>query len=115
MKRAFYSASIPDFLAMSPEEILGVIVQNDHSSNLEHTQRRAWMEEVQIMQHVLSTNEGKIYFEYAIPRMGKRIDVLLIIGPVIIVLEFKAFQREFTLVATDQVCDYALDLKNFHE
>src|SRR5262249_6256836 len=75
MKRAFYSASIPDFLAASPEEILGLIVANDHSSNLEHTQRRAWMEEIQIMQDVLSPYHGRIYFEYAIPRMGKRIDV----------------------------------------
>ena len=59
MKRAFYSASIPDFLAASPEEILGLIVANDHSSNLEHTQRRAWMEEIQIMQDVLSPYHGR--------------------------------------------------------
>jgi len=62
MKRAFYSASIPDFLAASPEEILGMIVQNDHSSNLEHTQRRAWTEEIQIMRQVLSPTEGRIFF-----------------------------------------------------
>jgi hypothetical protein len=47
--------------------------------------------------------------------MGKRIDVVLIIGPVIMVLEFKAGETEFTASALDQVCDYALDLKNFHE
>src|SRR5437868_14858007 len=95
MKRAFYSASIIDFLAASPEEILGTIVENDPSSQLEQTQRRAWREEIQIMKRVLSQYEGRIYFEYAIPRMGKRIDVLVITGPVIIVLEFKIFQREF--------------------
>src|SRR5262249_14350637 len=107
MMRAFYSASIANFLAATPEEILGKIVENDTSSNLEHTQRRAWMEEIQIMKKVLPQYEGRIYFEYAIPRMGKRIDVLLITGPVIIVLEFKVFQSEFTLAATDQVWDYA--------
>jgi hypothetical protein len=115
MRRAFYSASIADFLAGSPEGILGTIVQNDPSSTLEHAQRRAWMEEIQILKNVLSQYEGRIYFEYAIPRMGKRIDVLVIIGPAIIVLEFKTFQSEFTMPATDQVWDYALDLKNFHE
>ena len=73
------------------------------------------MEEILIMKKVLSQYEGRIYFEYAIPRMGKRIDVLVITGPIIIVLEFKVFQSGFTLAGTDQVWDYALDLKNFHE
>ena len=56
-----------------------------------------------------------MYFEYVIPRMGKRIDVVAIIGPVIFVLEFKAGEKEFLSYAIDQVWDYALDLKNFHE
>ncbi len=47
--------------------------------------------------------------------MGQRIDVVLLIGPVIFVLEFKVGEKEFTAYATDQVFDYALDLKNFHE
>ena len=47
--------------------------------------------------------------------MGRRIDVVLLIGPVIFVLEFKVGEREFTVHATDQTWDYALDLKNFHE
>src|SRR6476620_6511258 len=106
MKRAFYSGSISDFLAASPEAVLGTIVENDPSSNLEHTQRRAWMEVIQIMKKVLPQYEGRIYFEYVIPRMGKRIDVLVITGPVIIVLEFKVFQSEFKLAGTDQVWDY---------
>src|SRR4030065_11809 len=63
----------------------------------------------------LSHYQGAIYFEYAIPRMGKRIDVLLIIGSVIFVLEFKVGEMEFPSYAIDQVWDYALDLKNFHE
>jgi len=47
--------------------------------------------------------------------MGKRIDVVLIIGPVIFVLEFKVGESHFTSSALDQVTDYCLDLKNFHE
>jgi hypothetical protein len=47
--------------------------------------------------------------------MGERIDVVLLIGPAIFVLEFKVGEEEFTSYALDQVCDYALDLKNFHE
>ena len=47
--------------------------------------------------------------------MGRRIDVLLLIGPAIFVLEFKVGEQEFTAYGVDQVWDYALDLKNFHE
>lgn len=57
---------------------------------------------------------GSIYFEYSIPRMGKRIDVVVIIGSVIFVIEFKVGSEIFSLSALDQVMDYALDLKNFH-
>ena len=46
--------------------------------------------------------------------MGKRIDVVLIIGSAIFILEFKIGDKEFSSSAVDQVWDYALDLKNFH-
>ena len=45
---------------------------------------------------------------------GKELTVLLI-DSVIFVLEFKVGEKEFTSYAIDQVMDYALDLKNFHE
>ena len=83
--------------------------------NLEQSQRDAWVEEIAILQSVLTEHTGSVYFEYSIPRMGKRIDVVLLIGPVIFVLEFKIGEHVFTSYATDQVWDYALDLKNFHE
>ena len=57
--------------------------------------------------------KGAIFFEYSIPRMGRRIDVLLIIDSVIFVLEFKIGECEFPSYAIDQVWDYALDLKIF--
>ena len=47
--------------------------------------------------------------------MGKRIDVVLVISSVIFILEFKVGEKEFPSYAIDQVWDYALDLKNFHE
>jgi len=59
--------------------------------------------------------KGSIFFEYSIPRMGRRIDVVLLIGSTIFVLEFKVGEKEFTSNAIDQTWDYALDLKNFHE
>src|SRR5579883_1071187 len=114
MKRDFYSAPISEFRAAAPDQILGQLATNNPFT-LEQTQRNAWMEEINLLQGILSHRDGFIYFEYAIPRMGKRIDVVLIIGPAIFVLEFKIGEKEFTTAGLDQVCDYALDLKNFHE
>ncbi len=114
MKREYYSDSIPNFQKSKPDEILGILARNNDFP-LEQTQRNAWLEEINILQKVLSRFEGSLYFEYSIPRMGKRIDVVLLIGPAIFVLEFKIGEKEFTSSALDQVWDYALDLKNFHE
>ncbi len=114
MKREYYSDSIGNFLLTTPNEILGILAKNNDFS-LEQTQRDSWLEEINILQKVLSLFEGAIYFEYSIPRMGKRIDVVLLIGPVIFVLEFKIGEKEFISYAIDQVWDYALDLKNFHQ
>ena len=114
MKRDYYSDSIAKFLHTSPNEILGQLVRSSGFA-IEQTQRDAWLEEIRILGEVLSDVEGSIYFEYAIPRMGKRIDVVLLIGSVIFVLEFKIGEKEFTSYAMNQAYDYALDLKNFHE
>src|SRR6266404_593274 len=114
MKRDYYSDLITNFLNTSPNEILGQLVTSSGFS-IEQTQRDAWLQEIGILKKVLSDVRGSIYFEYAIPRMGKRIDVVLLIGSVIFVLEFKVGEREFTSYALNQAWDYALDLKNFHE
>lgn len=114
MKREYYSDSIANFLQSSTEEILGRLALNNDFTLIQ-TQRGAWVTEINVLRKVLAQYQGSIYFEYSIPRMGRRIDVVLLIGAVIFVLEFKVGETEFTSYAIDQVCDYALDLKNFHE
>ena len=114
MRRAYYSSSITDFLQTSPNEIIGELTRA-HARSLEQTQLNAWLEQISILKPVLLDREGRIYFEYGIPRMGKRIDVVLLIGPVVFVLEFKIGESHFASSALDQVTDYCLDLKNFHE
>jgi hypothetical protein len=114
MKRDYYSDTISNFLTTSPNEILGQLVRGSGFA-IEQTQRDAWLEQVRILKNKLRDTEGRIYFEYAIPRMGKRIDVVLLLGSVIFVLEFKIGEKEFTRYALNQAWDYALDLKNFHE
>jgi hypothetical protein len=114
MRRAYYSSSITDFLAANPNALIGELTRA-HARNLEQTQLNPWLEQIKILKRVLVNRTGRIYFEFAIPRMGKRIDVILLIGPVIFVLEFKVGESHFTPSALDQVTDYCLDLKNFHE
>ena len=114
MKRCCYSSTISHFLLSPSENILGVLAANNEFS-LEQTQRLAWNTQIKILKEILHYYEGKVFFEYSIPRMGRRIDVVVLIRNVIFVLEFKIGEREFLLSSIDQVLDYALDLKNFHE
>lgn len=114
MNRAYYSESIPDFMTANPAEILGKLAENTTFS-LEQTQRDAWLEEIRILRQTLRDLRGTVYFEFSVPRMGRRIDVLLLIDSVVFVLEFKVGETEFPRGGVDQVWDYALDLKNFHE
>ena len=82
------------------------------------TTREAWKSEITIMQNVIATlNDGKgqIIFEYDIPRLGKRIDVVLLYCGIIFCVEFKVGESKILEGDIDQVLDYALDLKNFHK
>lgn len=112
MQRYFYSNSIEKFLSDSEKEILGHLVENSLSS--ESTEIEAWKYEIQLLKKILQDKKGKIYFEFSIPRMGRRIDVVLIIDHVVFILEFKVGSSEYHLSSIEQVWDYALDLKNFH-
>jgi DUF2075 family protein len=114
MNRAYCSNSISNFLESSVNEIIGIL-SSASEYPVELTQLKAWEDEIKILKEILPIYDGSIYFEYSIPRMGKRIDVLLVIQSVIFILEFKVGEKEFHSYSIDQVWDYALDLKNFHE
>jgi hypothetical protein len=101
-------------LDRSADEILGQLSRASEFSVLQ-TQQQAWHYQITLLKTVLKSCDGTICFEYAIPRMGRRIDVLLLLGSAIFVLEFKVGEQEFSVYGIDQVWDYALDLKNFHE
>src|SRR5262245_49140391 len=102
MKRYYYADSIAEFLKKDQESILGALVANNEYP-LEMSQRDAWNVEIQILQAVLAqyADFGKIYFEYSIPRLGRRIDVVAVVKNVIFVLEFKVGEREFAASAID--------------
>ncbi len=122
MGASYYSDTVEGFLHHDHDAIIGKLSAAGHGS-VEQTQIDAWRHEIGILKHTLGNLPEKpspdqtshIIFEYPIPRMGSRIDVVLLFSPVIVVIEFKVGERTVTSQAHDQVWDYALDLKNFHE
>lgn len=115
MERFFYQNSISGFLAASQDEVLGVLTRNN-TFDLADLQRNAWLYEISFLKNLLrNENDGQIIFEYSIPRLGKRIDTVLLLHGIAFVLEFKVGAEEYLRQDLEQVWDYALDLKNFHE
>ncbi len=114
LSRAWYSASITEFLQSQPDTIVGRLARNSDFALLT-TQKEAWLEQISILQSCLVGLTGTLFFEFNIPRMGRRIDAVLLIGPIVFVIEFKMGESTFERASIDQAWDYALDLKNFHE
>ena len=114
--RCLYTATIKKFLDEKPLAVLGSLHNNYHGDALTTTDE-AWKGEIDILQQVLAPwkeENAQIIFEYEIPRLGKRIDVVLLLRGIIFCLEFKVGQRDALQTDIEQVMDYALDLKNFH-
>ena len=116
MKRSYYSNSIKEFLKDDEIKISGQLSLGNKFQSLLLSQQNAWVEQIQILKNSLRfINRGHIYFEFLIPRMGKRVDNVLIIDDLIFVLEFKVGDTKYQKQSIEQVIDYCLDLKNFHE
>ena len=113
--KAYYNASTCNFLSDDAERILGILTSQHHHA-VEEQERWAWVQQISILKNALSGQpNGRIFLEFQIPRMGKRADAVLILHNIIVVFEFKIGASEHTQSAFNQVEDYALDLKNFHE
>ena len=114
LKPAYYAAQTADCLTQSPQTVLGHLAQH-HAHDLDPAQRMAWLAQIEILQRELQASPGSwLALEFAIPRMGKRADAIIVLDGVIFVVEFKIGANEFSASAIDQAIDYALDLKNFH-
>lgn len=115
--RCLYSSSFAQFNTTDPNAVLGILCDKYFGNTVPGTME-AWTGEIAIMKRVLapySNTDGQIIFEYDIPRLGKRIDVVLLLNGIVFCLEFKVGQSSVLEADVDQVLDYALDLKNFHK
>lgn len=116
VNRSYYSSTTGGFVRDTDDHILGVLTTH-HSFDLGSLQKNAWRFQIQLFRNILTMApnlKGHIFFEFGIPRMGKRVDVVLIYRGIIFVLEFKVGEKQYPKHAIDQVVDYGLDLKNFH-
>ena len=115
LNRAYYQASSESFLRDTQDQILGELTRA-HAFALEDLQKNAWISEVEILKSALiDLPNSHVAFEYAIPRMGKRVDVVVLYEGIVFVIEFKVGESDHSKTAHDQVLDYSVDLKNFHE
>jgi len=113
--RAYYNEPVCLFLGDDREHILGVLASGHHH-DLEQQQRSAWLRQISILKSALShPPNGRVFLEFYIPRMGKRADAVVVVENIVFVIEFKIGASAHAASAFDQVEDYALDLKNFHE
>ena len=115
--RCLYHNGFDGFLSDAEESILGFLCDGYHGT-VQSTQIEAWKAEIITMKKALSSiqdENGQIIFEYDIPRLGKRIDVVLLLKGIIFCIEFKVGEKNILETDVDQVLDYALDLTNFHK
>lgn len=114
--RSFYSNSFERFFSDSESEILGTLATNN-GFDLNDLQKNTWLYEIKLLKDILKIfdKDSQILFEYTIPRIGKRIDNVLLINNIVFLLEFKVGETTYNRNEIDQVLDYALDLKNFHK
>lgn len=110
---AWYQAPISEFLAETHDSVIGALAAGSQFP-ITPAQRLAWQVEVDLLKSWLDGVSGEVLLEFTIPRLGGRIDAVVLTGPVVFAIEFKVGAAEFEYAAVTQAWDYALDLKNFH-
>ncbi|HYX21564.1 MAG TPA: DUF2075 domain-containing protein [Thermoanaerobaculia bacterium] len=110
---AYYSAPVATFLADSPPGIIGALT-NASAFAIDLSQRGAWQTEIELLKAALEGLPGTLFLEFDVPRLGSRVDAVLVSGPAVFPIEFKCGEAHFNTADFNQAWDYALDLKNFH-
>ena len=111
---AYYWAAVNHFLSADPDAILGALTRADAFAGTDRQQIDAWQEEIRILRDTLAGLSGTVFLEFEVPRLGSRIDAVLVEGAAVFPIEFKCGETRFLPGDYEQAWDYALDLKNFH-
>jgi DUF2075 family protein len=123
MRQAYYRNSFEFFALDDPDRILGILNKRgiEFSSQFNDV-NISWDTSIPIFQQAIlsliqqhpDSQNWTILLEYEIPRLGGRIDAVILADDIIFVLEYKNERSKFLLADHRQVEDYALDLFDFH-
>ncbi|HTZ73640.1 MAG TPA: DUF2075 domain-containing protein [Candidatus Aquilonibacter sp.] len=114
---AFFASSVEEFFTADTDAIIGRLTSAAAAAGFFqqlHTQTESWRLQIEILRAALRGIDGHILLEFPIPRRGKRIDTILLVGELVLVVEFKCGSSLFDRGAVLQVEDYCLDLRDFH-
>jgi len=123
MKQAYYSSSVESFLLLNNEEIIGKLnIAGTVFASQWTITTTSWINSIQLLKNSLNQLIGEklsaknwyILLEYDIPRIGKRIDAVLLADDLIFVIEYKYDRNKYELHDIHQAEDYAIDLSDFH-
>lgn len=121
---SFYRSTVGEFLALSLEQVLArlSLAYANRGYTTQYTdQTLTWEHDLQRLREVLSgfvlllseSSKWGILLEFSIPRKEMRIDVVLLIGKAIVLLETKS--QDTNAQARRQIEEYALLLHYFHQ
>jgi len=118
---AFYAAPVEAFLAASDAEAYAPLAA-PHGYTLAPEQLSAWRLQLPVLRTALADLPARavtspvpwIHLEFDIPRLGRRVDAVLVTDTAVLPIEFKVGAKKFQQIDYEQAWDYGLDLKNFH-
>ena len=120
----YYSDTVVNFLTARAEAIVAQLSlrQSEHFGEVLDRQLYAWRTQIELLRNALagvvdahaSAAHWGLVIEYPLLRLQKRLDVIVIAGATIAVIEFKVDGDVFSAVDLRQVEDYCLDLNDFH-
>ena len=121
---AWYKNSVANFLHDSPDHVLNQLAARsaERYQGDQRAQMRAWSEQLRILRDVLQNVVSRFDFsarwglviEYPLLRLQKRLDVVLLAGDLISVVEFKVGADDYLPQDSVQAVDYCMDLRDFH-
>jgi len=120
----YYVSSAANFVEDAPDRIVGLLSQAliEHFSGDHDRQLYSWRQQVQLLQDEFRkflpgrtpARDWGLIIEYPLLRLQKRLDVVILAGEVICILEFKVGAQTLAEADRRQVEDYALSLRDFH-
>jgi hypothetical protein len=110
LTRSWFVRSIAEFQSTSDDQVLAELVRGSVFPVLQ-SQRDAWLAQLPLLRKALAGLTGMMYLEFAIPRMGHRVDAVVLVNGIVLAIEFKIDATEYSRSDIDQAYDYAIDLK----